>query len=512
MPDVLESVGWRPRDLVGPDSSPKLTSLEDNIELAIKYHRHGRVLRVEGDVPVYEADPIRPDLVPIDDSNNPENLTLAQHMQDESIHVTSAEVPPAIRVLQCSVPLNEAVDTAPDYENGNITSSWVNSAVPISSTRPEQNRGSYPLTSGSMAINDLWTPWFQGCQQRFLSPDAFEIAKPKFGRVFQTGYYSLSGSTMTLDSPMPTRIAFDYVWFPYRTWFMLFQSSTRYNNYSFDRVVAKRYRTQTFPDGYRVSPGSMQIYSQLRQQVGASITGSALDAVYWPQRSWDGTGTPGYVTLGEQYRVPRAGEYDDDPTNMIRNYVGNSGYRRPVCVTPDFSTFETAQNLWTGGTAKLSNVWDELRSRYYAPNPGNPDIYNNRFFDWMLPINAQDSYSFRLLHEQQGDNQIDLIPLSMCGFVIILPYGYLPLYHKTLGGSPDFAGNDIGTFWARAPLHMAEANQSITWVAASGSADYLVPMLVSDTDAEGNHLGDRQWGYPYPKDLSLDVMLIGPDN
>ena len=121
----------------------------------------------------------------------------------------------------------------------------------------------------------------------------------------------------------------------------------------------------------------------------------------------------------------------------------------------------------------------------------------------MLPLTNQNSFSFRVLHRQPNDNQIDIFPFSVAGWLMILPYGSLPLYAS---GEPSYYGNDIGRFWSLAPLRYAPAGSRIYWESANSGIDYLIPRLVP-----GSETGKTQYGYYYPKEMKLDLQLIGPD-
>lgn len=503
--DTLERINWQPRQLVGPDTQPKLTTLEGNVETALRGHRHGHIIRTEGTEKIYEAAPLDTSLITVDDPLNPDNLTLAQHLADDTLHGTEAAELPPLKIMRATIPLDSPVDTIADYEEGNVTESWQQSAVPsLSFVRPIADALSNNYYEGGVQLNNCFSLAFTAAHQRFGVPFAFDPAPPKVGRIWQHGFYQLYSNAIFETAPMPRVVGFDYILFPYRTFYNLFQSSIASKNYTYDRTVVKRYTTQAFPDSYRVSPGSLRMFWQLRHALSFTMgnhTGPL--EIYWPSGSpWNANGVPSYVSEGEVYTVPQEAQ-DDRPGVIGANYVGIDDYKIKPSLVPDWSTFENANNPWVSQfQITNANVWSVFRQQYAYTSDPYPGTWAYKFFDWMLPLSQQDNFSFRMLFSQPNDNQLRIYPLSMCGFMIILPYGYLPLYSST---NPPFYGNDIGRYWALANLRMAPANAKIFWENPGGGVDYLVPRLYEDSPSES-----KQYGYPYPKDINADVMILGP--
>lgn len=506
----MTRISWAARDLVGPATTPKLTTLETNIDEAIKAHRHGHLLRTEGSTPIYEAEPLDTRLISITDPLNASNLTLQQHMADSTLHGTTAAELPSLRVMHVEIPLDSAVDTLPDDEDGSVTDSWKIStdagSIESPFVRPQCHGGPVWYWGTSLTVNNMFSMAFRGGQQRYGHPFSFSGSKPKFGRVWQHGFYELFEDAISETASMPAIAAFDYIIFPYRTWYALFQSSLQYHNYSFDRWVIKKYTTQTFPDSYRASAGTLRLYWQIRHALQYTTELGTMSDLFWPSGScWQANGVPSYVTEDEHYIVPQ--EAEDSRAGVIgAQYVGVEAYRHKIKLVPDWSTFENAHNPFISPSADMNqNIWKRFRQQYIYGT--DPDINENvayQHYDWMLPLNAQDNYSFRMLFNQPNDNQLDIYPLSMCGFMVILPYGYLPLYME---GAPPFYGNDIGRFWALAPLQMAPINAKIKWVDPGGGLDYLIPRL-----AEASPSSSPQYGYVQPYNIKADVMIVGPES
>lgn len=521
MGEVLESLNWQPRQLVGPDTTPALTTLEDNVEDALRNHAHGAVIRMEGDRPVYSAVPLDTNLLPIEDSNNPENLTLAQHVADETIHGSWAQLLPKIRLQQTRIPLNEITDSTPNYEAGNITESSFHATLPFSRIQPQRLAAAI-----NRNINDTFPLVFPGVQQSFEKPFAFGWRPPRYGRVYQrgtSGFDQLPGGGENYvyrdGAAYPTIIAFDYLFFSYRTWYFLYQQQAGARGIPFDRTVIKRYRTQPFPSNYRPPLNSLRILNQFTSGVRHShAPGSAFGPLYWleDQGSASTEGVPSYAVDNPVQQVPGLGQYSVDPSNPVRNYVDQETGAHYPMVVPDWSTFEWARPPGgTDFTAPRENVWNKLRQFYYywLNVGGDIDDSENRgkYGDWFLPLDSLDNFSLRLLHNHRVDNQVDFYPLSMAGFFIILPYGYLPLYFASM---PTPTVNRIEYHWATGDLRFAPSGATIEWQSPGGGVDYLLPVKSGSVDwpGEGSRVAEtRYFGYPYPYNPGIDVLIVGPD-
>lgn len=506
---VLKRIDWKARQLVGPDSIPALTTVEDNIQTAINAHVHGKLINVEGDnISIYEAPPLNPRLISIQDSVNPSNNTLAEHVADSVIHNIGQYNPPQYKVFTGDINLLQPLADTPNHTLGSISDSWYKANQDMKYVKPVQLAALE--SSSSLQLNNFWPLMFPGCQQQFTAPTSFKNNSPQFGRVYQDSYYRLDESGISKDSPLPTTIAFDYLFFPFRTWFWLYKKDGNYTK--FVQTVVKRHRTTPFPNGYRCpNPSQVEVISQLRQKLAHSFSIQDFAEIYYPKVDY--IDEHGNVDQGE-FTVPNPYQYATDPGNPHREYIDLASYKRYPVVTPDFSTFSTAFT-WYG--YYYGQTYDAWKDTYQRLNYWREEYYRDwnmaaKAMDWFYPLNDLDNWSFRLLWEMNNDNQVDLYPLSMCGFMIILPYCYLPLY-VTKGTNQPIPtrelAEDIGMFWARTPLSFAPAGSVIKWQQYDSwegrQTTYKAPILQS--------LGatPHTYGYPYPKELNLDFMIMCPE-
>lgn len=492
----LVKVGWKPRDLVGPDTVPSLITLENNVELALNTHIHGGVSRYEGEVVFYEAAPIETSRIPIVDANNTVNSSLAMHMQDSVIHTGGGLAAQELLVYQGTINLIAAVDTYANYEDGNVTDSWV-SQTPMANIKPEQSGHAYNTGSGGPDVwrNNVFNIESQGLTQRFLLREPFSTTAPTFGRHLQRGFYGWNADGWINGGGHPNVIAFDYLLFPFRTWYNLQVKSDPYRyDFRFDRTVLKRNRF-SFPGGYRVPQGrqdKVRLHTQLRGRLTHSYDASMrFEEYFWPKTGTvndDGTPLGIYPT-----NVPGLGVYATDPNNHQRNFVETSGepdtnpYQQNPAIIPDMSNFRYG-NAWASA-ARHMDMWADYKTKYAGgANYGKADT--------MMPLDELRQFSMRVMYEFPDDQNIDVFPLCMVGFMVILPFGYLPLYCPT-ATTPLGAGSGAGEFensaamYMKTPLEFAPAGASLYWEDWAGGwkvprASFLAPFTGTINVANDN--------------------------
>ena len=474
----IKRVGWKARDLVGPNTVPKLTDLEDNIEDFGQAHRHGFVTDVIGETPQYEADPIIAADVLVSDLSNPNNQTLADHLKDTSIHLSSLTAPADLKFIYGETYLLGNPPILPDFDLGSITESFVAGAgIPPLGSGVTGDIGGTPFYAGA----NVFLLDFAGSRQIEGQPNAyFQKQAPKCGRVYQaTNGYVGGGGTFQQGNLLPEPVKFDYMFFPFRTWFVECSPSGG----SAQSVIVKRYRTNPF-SGFRF-PGNFYLFTDLKSIIGNTwgIT-PGQDFVYWPNTE------PTRESLFPM-TAPSFGDFADDPTNPYPAFR-EAGEKRYVMVQDDFSRFDAAR--WNG-----SNPVD-LWAQFWA-NASHPGL---DWFDAMCPLYIEDAPSMRVWGEPVGDNQMDICVWSKCGLLIMLPYGYLPLYFAdalTMTEVPTNLsdGETLQAVYSTYPMNFARGGSSITLDTAR--FDVGVERLASP--------GSSTYGYLYPWTVSLDWLVAG---